>query len=94
MKERTQSRRKTVIPFRMNSIMNTRQILWLPQQSWTIKARKEPVKMDIGLSLPWKQKAPRDKYEIPYKFSKTQQLRSVKTLNWTESSLLGSLNAK
>ena len=73
----------------------------LSQQNWKVKARKEPVKIENDLSSPWKQKSPENKNEIPYKFSKTQQLRtemaavqSTVKKQLLESSLLGSLNAK
>ena len=91
MKERTQTRCTNVIAFRESLIVK------LPQQNWKVKARKERVKIENDLSLTWKQKSPGNKYEIPYKFSKTQNLRrEMAAVQYTvkkhllESSLHGS----
>jgi hypothetical protein len=69
-KERTQTRRTNVIAFRESLISGSH------NKTEKLNLRKEPVKMENNLSLPWKQKAPGNKYEIPYNFSKLiQQLR-------------------
>lgn len=67
MKERTQTRCTNVIAFRESLIVK------LPQQNWKVKARKEPVKIWNDLSLPWKQKSPRNKHEIPNNPNETQE---------------------
>ena len=89
MKEGTQTSRTNAIAFRESLISGPTTKL-----KTKAKARKEPVKMENNLSLPWKQKAPGNKYEIPYNFSKlvsqlemaAVKFRCVKTLVGIQSS--------